>query len=364
MEKYERKNEILLDGTEQCLTIRGYYAYFENCGSNTVYISKNTGIIPNSDGVMQLCPGESGEYALPIDGRIYVKGTGCVSVTGSDCPRTVKCNGENLLINPDFRINQRGAKGVIGSAGYFVDRWKLLEGTVTINQDHSITLNGKIAQQLENPPEGQLCPSVSAGSLAYYDRNSGTFYIESNGGTIKWAKLEHGSELMLTWVTAKTVAGQIPDLPIYTLKFQLIDLGAFHDCSTLGAIEADVSHTALHVVVMTAFSNIMADFHGREVIQLKAGIIIAGYIDIFLFIRSLEPGDDLGIWQRCGIEGDEMRSGEEKLTIDLRISDADHTLVIGQLDLEVVSDIYHTATQPFELPLMLPMDKSRGFSVH
>ena len=194
MEKYERKNEILLDGTEQCLTIRGYYAYFENCGSNTVYISKNTGIIPNSDGVMQLCPGESGEYALPIDGRIYVKGTGCVSVTGSDCPRTVKCNGENLLINPDFRINQRGAKGVIGSAGYFVDRWKLLEGTVTINQDHSITLNGKIAQQLENPPEGQLCPSVSAGSLAYYDRNSGTFYIESNGGTIKWAKLEHGSE--------------------------------------------------------------------------------------------------------------------------------------------------------------------------
>ena len=177
-------------------------------------------------------------------------------------------------------------------------------------------------------------------------------------------ELEHGSELVLTGVTAKTVAGQIPDLPIHTLKFQLIDLGAFHDRSTLGAIEADVPHTALHVVVMTAFSNIMADFHGREVIQLKAGIIIAGYIDIFLFIRSLEPGDDLGIGQRCGIEGDEMRSGEEELTIDLRISDADHTLVIGQLDFEVVSDINHTATQPFELPLMLPMDKSRGFSVH
>ena len=46
-----------------------------------------------------------------------------------------------------------------------------------------------------------------------------------------------------------------------------------------------------------------------------------------------------------------MRSGEEELTIDLRISDADHTLVIGQLDLEVVSDINHTAAQPFELPV-------------
>ena len=177
-------------------------------------------------------------------------------------------------------------------------------------------------------------------------------------------ELEHGSELVLTGIAAETVAGQIPDLPILALKFQLIDLGAFHDRSTLGAIETDVPHTALHVVVMTALSNIVADLHGREIIQLKAGIVISGYIAIFLFIRSLEPGDDLGIGQRCGIEGDEMRSGEEELTIDLRISDADHALVIGQLDLEVVSDINHTATQPFELPLMLPMDKSRGFSVH
>ena len=177
-------------------------------------------------------------------------------------------------------------------------------------------------------------------------------------------ELEHGSELVLTGVTAKTVAGQVPNLSVLTLKFQLIGLRAFHSGAALCAIETDVPHTALHVVVMTAFSNIMADFHGREVIQLKAGIVIAGNIDVILPIRRLEPGDDLGVGQRCGIEGDEMRSGEEELTIDLRISDADHTLVIGQLDLEVVSDINHTATQPFELPLMLPMDKSRGFSVH
>ena len=40
-----------------------------------------------------------------------------------------------------------------------------------------------------------------------------------------------------------------------------------------------------------------------------------------------------------------------RMDMEHGISDADHTLVIGQLDLEVVSDINHTATQPFELPV-------------
>ena len=102
---------------------------------------------------------------------------------------------------------------------------------------------------------------------------------------------------------------------------------------------------------MTALSNIVADFHGREVIQLKAEFITARYIDIFLFIGCFEPGDDLGIGQRCGIKGDEMRPSEEEFALNLRISDADHALVIGQLDLEVVGDINHAAAQPFELPV-------------
>lgn len=54
----------------------------------------------------------------------------------------------NLLINPDFRINQRGKTGVISDAGYFVDRWQLVNGTAEITAN-GILLNGTMKQILE-----------------------------------------------------------------------------------------------------------------------------------------------------------------------------------------------------------------------
>ena len=180
----------------------------------------------------------------------------------------------------------------------------------------------------------------------------------------RFPELKHGGEFVLTGVAAKATAGQIANFTILIFKFQLIDLGALHDRMTFGAIETDVTHAAFHVIVVTALGNVMADFHGREVIQIEAGIIVAGSIDIVFLVRRLKPGNDLGIRKYGRIKCDEMRPCKEEFAFDRRVRNADHALVIGQLDLEVVSDIYHTATQPFELPLMLPMDKSRGFSVH
>mgnify|MGYP006381865167 CR=1 FL=1 len=60
------------------------------------------------------------------------------------------CN-PNLLHNWYFGnpINQRKVSGTISDAGYFLDRWKLTSGSVTINTD-SITLNGTMIQILEN----------------------------------------------------------------------------------------------------------------------------------------------------------------------------------------------------------------------
>ena len=150
---------------------------------------------------------------------------------------------------------------------------------------------------------------------------------------------------MLTGIAA----GEIAEFTVYVFKFQLISLGAFHDCTAFGAIEADVTHAAFHVIVMTELGDFMADFHGREVIQLEAGVIIAGSIDVIFLVRHLKPGNDLGIRQGCGIEGNEMRPGKEKLAFDLCICNADHALVIGQLDFEVISNIHHAAAQPFEL---------------
>ena len=98
----------------------------------------------------------------------------------------------NLLINPDFKINQRGISGTFSDTGkYFVDRWRLVSGTVTVNSDGTLTLNGSICQPLENAVGLNVTASVSAGT-AVYDDTAKTFTITGNGDVISWAKLEIG----------------------------------------------------------------------------------------------------------------------------------------------------------------------------
>lgn len=99
----------------------------------------------------------------------------------------------NLLINPDFKINQRGISGTFSETGkYFVDRWRLVSGAVTVNADGTLTLNGTISQIFENAVGDNVTTSVSAGT-ATYDNSTKTFSITANGEIISWAKLEYGS---------------------------------------------------------------------------------------------------------------------------------------------------------------------------
>ena len=111
----------------------------------------------------------------------------------------------NLLINPDFRINQHGITGTVKpvtSPGignihtYFMDRWGVDSGTVTINSDGTLTLNGTMSQILENAVGSNVTASVSAGT-AVYDDTTKTFTITGNGDIISWAKLEIGSAATL-----------------------------------------------------------------------------------------------------------------------------------------------------------------------
>lgn len=99
----------------------------------------------------------------------------------------------NLLDNTDFAnpVNQRGASGTISSAGYFIDRWKLVSGSVEVT-DAGLVLNGTIAQVLEHAAGENVVASASAG-VASYDDETGTFSVTGTGVTLAWAKLESGA---------------------------------------------------------------------------------------------------------------------------------------------------------------------------
>lgn len=135
----------------------------------------------------------------------------------------------NLLINPDFKINQRGQTSYDFStkSGYTVDRWFISRSKLTINSDNTITVDfttngGVINQQLETVLNEQHTASINitkiTGSIRFYIGTSKFITITSPGiytithdtditqvslynptgnnttasCTIKWVKLEKG----------------------------------------------------------------------------------------------------------------------------------------------------------------------------
>lgn len=134
-----------------------------------------------------------------------------------------KFSNPNLLINPDFKINQRGATSY-ERQGYSVDRWKIWNVTVTPSASGGITVKndkyedtGTFIQILENATEGDSTLSCYVESVSgtvtmvadddsqvilkqglnivHTSKSTKTFTIFLNRGTnvtLKWAKLEQG----------------------------------------------------------------------------------------------------------------------------------------------------------------------------
>lgn len=223
----------------------GVFYWILNTGLSTIYASTKSTFTAGDDGVVSLGPKESRRLETNND-TIYILGAGQVEIHNqrdgicsfkqaptssgggetidaytkaesdakyaqkTDIPTTLPANGgnadtldglhsneivinPNLLINPDFKINQHGISGAFSDTGkYFIDRWRLVSGTVTVNTDGTITLNGSICQPLENAAGANVTASVSAGT-AVYDNTTQTFTITGNGDAISWAKLEIGS---------------------------------------------------------------------------------------------------------------------------------------------------------------------------
>ena len=140
----------------------GTNAWLRNDGTATVYASTAPAVTPGADGTVSIPAGQSvGVYGA--NGTVYLKGTGSVQLIGSDYStnpfrnsaasggsgaddvaraaleahagnvdihvtatekaawNAVNYSNPNLLINPDFRINQRGQAEY--TSGYTVDRW-------------------------------------------------------------------------------------------------------------------------------------------------------------------------------------------------------------------------------------------------
>lgn len=182
-----------LNGTEQEVTIAGRNCDIRNDGIDTIYISKNTPVVCDNDGVLSVPVGCAAKL-LDCDGVIHLLGTGKVLLCGNDYTELVfKCapsgggtgtvdsearntigelaqtvtqntnriselasdiqitettlnsiSNPNILRNPDFGINQRGNATYYGAV-YSVDCWQGSNPKVEINvADYKINVNQTI----------------------------------------------------------------------------------------------------------------------------------------------------------------------------------------------------------------------------
>ena len=148
----------------------------------------------------------------------YTAGDG-IAISGSVIAAKVQPCNRNLLDNWYFGnpVNQRDVSGTISSAGYFLDRWKLVSGSVTINTD-GITLNGTMQQVLETAPVGTVTASAltQAGVgdvVPTYDSATKTVTVTAAGKKLVAVKLELGTEQTLAHQNSSGawVLNEMPD---------------------------------------------------------------------------------------------------------------------------------------------------------
>lgn len=149
----------------------------------------------------------------------YVAGSN-ISISGQTiATKAFPCN-PNLLHNWYFPrpVNQRNVSGTISTTGaYFLDRWKLTSGTVTINSD-GITLNGTMVQILESAVGAPVVATVLTAAgvsevVPTYSDTTKTFTITAQNKKLLGAKLELGNTQTLAHQNGS--AWQFNEIPDY-----------------------------------------------------------------------------------------------------------------------------------------------------
>lgn len=192
---------IILNGEETEVIIPGCNCDIRNDSTAVVYASAFSAIAEGADGVASIPAGGSMKL-LDTNGRVYLKGVGSVVICGNDNKEqvfksaaatggssedavaraainihadnteihvtaeekaswnAVNYSNPNMLINPDFMINQRGQSHYEGTS-YSVDRWRGYYGDEKVN----VTQDGITVEVINNQ---QLCTfidtPVSAGT--------------------------------------------------------------------------------------------------------------------------------------------------------------------------------------------------------
>ena len=166
---------LALTGSEEKAEFSGSNAWLRNDSTDTIYAAKSAGVVAGADGVVAIPAGQSAPV-YGANGTVYLLGTGSVQLIGSDYStnpfktsaqsggsgadsvaraaisahagnadihvtaaekaawNAVNCSNPNLLINPDFRINQRGETSYT-AAGYTVDGWYTNGGAVDVTEN-------------------------------------------------------------------------------------------------------------------------------------------------------------------------------------------------------------------------------------
>jgi hypothetical protein len=135
-----------------------------------------------------------------------------------------KFSNPNLLINPDFKINQRGKTSYeVTGFDYTVDRWRVSSSNVAVSENGGLTIHSSgsagswFTQKLEKELEGIATLSIKVSSIngrislsspsnnlfitspgvysiTLSDITEFNMYLDPNTSvTIEWTKLEKGS---------------------------------------------------------------------------------------------------------------------------------------------------------------------------
>lgn len=140
-----------------------------------------------------------------------------------------KFSNSNLLINPDFKINQRGESAYSSTETvYTVDRWAISNAKVSVNSDSSVTASsldstGYFKQHRESISYGKHTYSI------YVQAITGTvkvFYINKDSKDVELGTLKQG---LNTFVSAddgfKTIFLWIASGSSVTLKYAKVEQG-------------------------------------------------------------------------------------------------------------------------------------------